>query len=316
MLFYNDVLFGAFKNAYGNETLVGHSHYVQKEESKSRQKLDHIRKKVNYITISSFNPVLQEVSIWGGFSKDFMASLRKPKNSVNPIFKLLFLGMTMKAWVNYSRKINEKMNAAEENDHDYISSGSDAEDYTDRDSNEDYSDCSDTVSNEIEDDDEDLSNVDDDEDDEEEEEEEEDDEYEDDDEDEVIDEDDDDELSFDNNNRFLNSRHTLDKRSIPIIETEEDKKDEDEIDKMSEMKSESISRRINSMESFRVSADPKAYDEKYRPPVLLSVIQTDPDEENLEATMLGPNIRLETTQGEDKSNIFQLNEANTFKGLN
>ena len=55
MLFYNDVLFGAFKNAYGNENLIGHSHYVLKEELKSRHKLDHIRKKVGYITITGFN---------------------------------------------------------------------------------------------------------------------------------------------------------------------------------------------------------------------------------------------------------------------
>lgn len=46
MLFYNDVLYGAFRHAYGSENLLGFSAFVMKEESKSRHRLDQLRKNV------------------------------------------------------------------------------------------------------------------------------------------------------------------------------------------------------------------------------------------------------------------------------
>ena len=248
-----------------------------------------------------------------------MASLRKPKNSVNPIFKLLFLGMTMKTWVNYSKKINEKIIAAKENDHEYISSASEEEDYTDLDSNDQYPDSSDDSSNQSEDDDEDFSDVDDNDEDEEDEEC-----YDEEDEDECIDDDDDrdgDLSGFNNSNRFLNSRIILEKGSMPNIEPEEDKESEGEIDRVSEVEYESTPKSIDNMKILRKFLDQRRFDSTNQPPPLLAVIQTDPDEENVETTMVGQNgIRLEASQHEDRSedkvNILQLNDANIFKGLN
>lgn len=61
------------------------------------------------------------------------------KNAVNPIFKLLFLGMTMRAWLKYSDRVQEKIKAAEEEGQGYVFSESDEEDYTDDENSEEGS---------------------------------------------------------------------------------------------------------------------------------------------------------------------------------
>lgn len=48
----------------------------------------------------------------------------------NPIPRILFMGMTMQAWVKYTHNTIEKMNAAKENGVEYIESESDEDDYT------------------------------------------------------------------------------------------------------------------------------------------------------------------------------------------
>ena len=70
------------------------------------------------------------MTTWKAVSKTLMASIRKNKASFNPVVKLLFLGMTMRAWMKYAKKTAEKMKAAKDNEHEYVSSGSDQEDYT------------------------------------------------------------------------------------------------------------------------------------------------------------------------------------------
>ena len=50
---------------------------------------------------------------------------------------MLFAGMTMKAWLNYSKRVAEKMKAAQENGFEYIPSESDEDDYTEIHSEED-----------------------------------------------------------------------------------------------------------------------------------------------------------------------------------
>ena len=57
------------------------------------------------------------------------SSLSNYGGSVNPIVRMLFMGMTMKAWLNYSKRVAEKMKAAEENGFDYIPSESEENEY-------------------------------------------------------------------------------------------------------------------------------------------------------------------------------------------
>lgn len=49
--------------------------------------------------------------------------------SINPLFRMLFLGMTMKTWSNYAQRVSEKMKAAKENGFEYVASDSDENDY-------------------------------------------------------------------------------------------------------------------------------------------------------------------------------------------
>lgn len=53
------------------------------------------------------------------------------KGSVNPIFRMLFLYMTMKAWFNYTTRKLERIRAAQELGHDYVDSESDQDDQID-----------------------------------------------------------------------------------------------------------------------------------------------------------------------------------------
>jgi len=47
----------------------------------------------------------------------------------NPIVKMLFMGMTMKAWIKYAKYVSGKIKSAKENNMEYIPSESDEDDY-------------------------------------------------------------------------------------------------------------------------------------------------------------------------------------------
>jgi len=116
LVYYNDVLYACMKRVYGNEDLVGVPKYLVKQEAKVRKKLDQLKKNTaSKKSLSRMTTASSSISNYG--------------NSVNPISEILFLGMTMKAWLNYSIKVSEKMKAAQDNGIDYLSSDSD--DYED-----------------------------------------------------------------------------------------------------------------------------------------------------------------------------------------
>jgi len=119
MIFYNDVLYACMKRVYGNEDLVGVPKCLVKQEVKVRKKLDLLKK--NVVSKRSISRQTTASS----------SSLSENGTSVNPISEILFLGMTMKAWLNYSKRVGEKMKAAQENGFDYISSDSDQNDSID-----------------------------------------------------------------------------------------------------------------------------------------------------------------------------------------
>ena len=95
---------------------------------------------------------------------------KKKEVGANPIVRMLFMGMTMKVWINYAREYGEKLKAAEELGIEYATSGSDENDYTlhDERDEEDDSEYTDNSEDDYYDDDEEEdeeSNVDRDEDD-------------------------------------------------------------------------------------------------------------------------------------------------------
>jgi len=114
MLFYNDVIYSAFKHGFNSEAISDFEQYqyLLKEEIKNRKKLDNLRKIA--VFHKARNAVLQK------------KTSVKP-NGANPIEKILFMGMTMKAWIKYTTLTYAKMQAAEENGVEYIYSDSDEE---------------------------------------------------------------------------------------------------------------------------------------------------------------------------------------------
>lgn len=57
--------------------------------------------------------------------------------AANPIPRILFMGMTMKAWIKYARVTSEKMRAAKENGYEYIPSESEVEEEYESEGSED-----------------------------------------------------------------------------------------------------------------------------------------------------------------------------------
>lgn len=131
MIFYNDMVYAAFKNGFNNEpiSVFEQFQYLLKEETKTRKKLDRIKKNSN---LKPKKLPLQR-----------KRSLKLIVGGANPILKMLFLGMTMKAWIKYTRNVTSKIKSAEENGYDYIPSESDEDDY------EEYSEAPDTSNDDI-----------------------------------------------------------------------------------------------------------------------------------------------------------------------
>jgi len=73
----------------------------------------------------------------------------------NPIPRILFMGMTMKCWLNYAIRTSEKMKAAKANGMEYVYSDSDPDDYTDEESehsgDESYEDSEDYTESQYDD---------------------------------------------------------------------------------------------------------------------------------------------------------------------
>jgi len=56
-------------------------------------------------------------------------TLKPTSGGVNPIIRMLFMGMTMKAWIKYSKNVVVRMKAAQDNGLEYVPSESDEGDY-------------------------------------------------------------------------------------------------------------------------------------------------------------------------------------------
>lgn len=75
-----------------------------------------------------------------------ISNVSAANNIVNPMVRLLFLAMTMKAWVNYSKKKMAQIKAANDNGIEYITSESEEADHLEEEDedSEEYSDVSDS----------------------------------------------------------------------------------------------------------------------------------------------------------------------------
>jgi len=124
MLFYNDVIHAAFKRGFNNEPISDFTQfqYLLKEETKTRNKLDTIKKKTMSLNLKT-----------GHLFKQPQKTMRKIVGA-NPIPRILFMGMTMKSWLNYALRTSEKIRAAKANGMEYVASDSDPDDYTDEES--------------------------------------------------------------------------------------------------------------------------------------------------------------------------------------
>jgi len=119
------------KKAYGNckESTKEGKDDVRNSETRTIEK----------ITILSKSMVLTKVQL-----KGTTKSKKKPITTTNPLFQLLFVGMTFQAWKNYSDKVIDQI----EKGHDPITSESSEDEY---DSEDDYDEDADLYNEENED---------------------------------------------------------------------------------------------------------------------------------------------------------------------
>jgi len=120
-VYFIDVLYATFRYGYerndDNTKINELPESMKKEALKAKKKIYQIKKKQAALSRS--------MSV--GSSSFF--ERRGGKSSVNPVFRMLFLYMTMKAWTNYTDKKLAKMRAAKELGHEYVDSESDKDDY-------------------------------------------------------------------------------------------------------------------------------------------------------------------------------------------
>jgi len=125
MIFYNDVLHAAFKNGFHRDPVTDFTQYqyLLKEETKIRARLEKLKPKM--IISAEAKLAIKEKSLNKG-----------DRAIVNPILRMLFVGMTIKTWMKYGNLVGEKMKAAKLNNMEYVHSDSDEDEYYTEDSDE------------------------------------------------------------------------------------------------------------------------------------------------------------------------------------